>query len=117
MHDLGELAWKNYLEPVFMASATIGVLGYAQLSIPDGNHEYLSMIISVVIITLLYSTMFYSTKFLIKTLFYTGDTKKNEYGKASYKDKIHEEQALNFICLYVLFVLTIGSLYLAVGLL
>ena len=116
MHDLGELAWKKYLEPVFMASATIGVLGYAQLSIPDNEHTYLSLIISIFIITLLYSALFYGVKFMIKTLFYTGDVKKNEYGKAQYKDAMHEEQALNFICLYVLFALTIGLLYLAISL-
>lgn len=117
MHDLGELAWKKYLEPVAMASATIGVLGYALFSIPDEDHAYLSMILSVFIITLFYAALFYGVKFMIKTLFYTGDNKKNEYGKAQYKDVIHEEQALNFICLYALFALTIGLLYLAVGLL
>jgi uncharacterized membrane protein YhaH (DUF805 family) len=117
MHDLGELAWKKYLEPIFMAFATIGILGYAQLSINSEALAYLSMIISVCIITLLYSGMFYSTKFLVKTLFYIGDNKKNEYGKAMYKDEMHEEHALNFICLYALFALTIGALYLAVGLL
>jgi uncharacterized membrane protein YhaH (DUF805 family) len=117
MHDLGELAWKRYLEPIFMAFTTIGILGYAQLSFDSESLAYLSMIISVCIITLLYSAMFYSTKFLVKTLFYIGDSKKNEYGKAMYKDAMHEEQALNFICLYALFALTIGALYLAVGLL
>ncbi len=117
MHDLGELAWKKYLEPIFMAFATIGVLGYAQLSINDETYAYISMLISVCIITLLYSALFYSTKFLVKTLFYIGDTKKNEYGKAMYKDAIYEEQSLNFICLYTLFALTIFALYLAVSLL
>jgi uncharacterized membrane protein YhaH (DUF805 family) len=116
MHDLGELAWKKYLEPVFMASATFGILGYALLSIPDNDHAYLSMLISVFLITLFYSILFYSAKFMIKTLFYTGDSKKNEYGKALFKDEKYEEQALNFICLYILFILTIGTLYLAVGL-
>ena len=116
MHDLGELAWKKYLEPIFMAFATIGILGYAQLSINSEDLAYLSMIISVCIITLLYSGMFYSTKFLVKTLFYIGDNKKNEYGKAMYKDEMHEEQALNFICLYALFALTIVMLYLVVNL-
>jgi uncharacterized membrane protein YhaH (DUF805 family) len=117
MHDLGEIAWKKYLEPIFMAFTTIGILGYAQLSINSETLAYLSMIISVCIITLLYSAMFYSTKFLVKTLFYTGDSKKNEYGKAMYKEAMYEEHALNFICLYILFALTIGILYLAVSLL
>ena len=116
MHDMGELAWKKYLEPVFMASATIGILGYTQLTFDNPNYAYISMLISICIITLFYSALFYGTKFLVKTLFYTGDTKKNEYGKAQYKDAIHEEQALNFICLYILFALTISTLYLAVSL-
>ena len=116
MHDLGELAWKKYLEPICMAAATIGVLGYTQINLSDESYAYLSMILSIFIITLLYSFLFYSTKFMIKALLYRGDTKKNEYGKAMYKDEMHEEQALNFICLYVLFALTIGSLYLVINL-
>lgn len=116
MHDLGELAWKKYLEPVFMASATIGILGYTLLNMDNSSYAYLSMIVSIFVITLFYSVLFYGTKFMIKTLFYTGDSKKNEYGEALYKDAKYEDQSLNFICLYVLFALTIGTLYLAVSL-
>lgn len=115
MHDIGELAWHSNLEPVFMASTTIGILGYTYLTL-NINHAYIAMIISIFIITLFYSVLFYSTKFLIKTLFYRGDTKKNEYGKAQFKDTLHEEQALNFACIYILFAITIASLYIVVSL-
>lgn len=112
MHDLGHLAWRNYLEPVFMGMVVLWILFLSLTYIADTNYVYTALLLNVCFITILYAVGFYGLKFLIMTFFYRGDKEKNRYGEAHYNTDEHEEWALNLSCFYFLFIFTISLLYL-----
>ena len=117
MHDLGKLAWKNYLEPAFMGMVVLWALFLGILYLENWNEIYSWIVLAmgVCFTTTLYAVGYYLLKFLIPTLFYRGDTNINRYGKPQYNTATHEEIALTFSCLYFLFIGTIGLLYLAMA--
>lgn len=115
MHDLNRLAWTNYLEPVFMGGVVLSGINLALSALSNTDYAYTAMLLSACFIALLYGTGFYALKFLIMTLFYRGDAEKNNYGPAGYNDAKHEEEALNISCIYFLFIMTVGLLYLALA--
>lgn len=117
MHDLNKLAWRNYLEPVFMGVVVLSMINLTVASLANTDFAYTIMLLSICFITILYGVGFYGLKFLIMTLFYRGDAGKNNYGPARYNDDEHEERALNLSCWYFLFMGTVGLLYLALALL
>ncbi|MCM1323883.1 MAG: DUF805 domain-containing protein [Acetobacter sp.] len=115
MHDLGKLAWANYFEPMFMSIVAMSLLFFTLLELEKTNYDSIALLLSICFITTFYGAGFYGLKTLITTMFYRGDTKDNEFGTAHYNDDEHETQALNLSCLYFLFILTIGTLYLAIA--
>lgn len=115
MHDLGKLAWANYFEPVFMSVVAMSLLFLTLLELQKTDYEYIAMLLSVCFITTFYGAGFYGLKTLITAMFYRGDTAANQFGEARYNDDEHEAHALNLSCLYFLFVMTIGALYLAIA--
>ena len=117
MHDLNRLAWRNYLEPVFMGVVVLSMINLTVASLANTDFAYTIMLLSICFVTILYGVGFYGLKFLIMTLFYRGDAEKNNYGPARYNDDEHEERALNLSCWYFLFMGTVGLLYLALALL
>ncbi len=117
MHDLNKLAWKNYMEPIFMGCVVISMLFIALTELENTDYAYTALLLSVCFVTILYSVGFYGLKVLIMTMFYRGNTNANEFGAARYNDDTHEEHALNLSCIWALFVLTIGSMWLAFALL
>ena len=117
MHDLNRLAWRNYLEPVFMGVVVLSMINLTVASLANTDFAYTIMLLSICFVTILYGGGFYGLKFLIMTLFYRGDAEKNNYGPARYNDDEHEERALNLSCWYFLFMGTVGLLYLALALL
>lgn len=116
MHDINKLAWKNYMEPIFMGFVVLCMLFIALTELENTDFVYIALLLSVCFVTILYSAGFYGLKVLIMTLFYRGNTKENNYGAAQYNDDTHEEYALNLSCLYFLFILTIALLYLTLAL-
>ena len=117
MHDLNRLAWRNYLEPVFMGVVVLSMINLTVASLANTDFAYTIMLLSICFVTILYGVGFYGLKFLIMTLFYRGDAEKNNYGPARYNDDEHEERVLNLSCWYFLFMGTVGLLYLALALL
>lgn len=115
MHDLGKLAWANYFEPVFMSVVAMSLLFLTLLELQKTDYEYIAMLLSVCFITTFYGAGFYALKTLITAMFYRGDANANQFGDARYNDDEHETHALNLSCLYFLFILTIGALYLAIA--
>ncbi len=116
MHDLNRLAWHNYLEPIFMGVVVLSMINIAINSLTNTDYAYIAMFLSACFIAILYGISFYSLKFLIMTMFYRGDKVKNNYGEPKYTDEEHEEKALNLSCVYFLFIITIGLLYIAIAL-
>lgn len=118
MHDIGKLAWKNYLEPAFMGMVVLWALFLGILYINNWQEAYSWVILAmgVCFTTTLYAVGYYILKFLIPTLFYQGDKEANAYGKSQYNTDEYENVALKFSCLYFLFLGTIGLLYLAIAL-
>jgi len=116
MHDLGHLAWHNYLEPMFMGMVVLWVLFLSLTYIANTDYVYTALLLNVCFITILYAVGFYGFKFLIMTFFYRGELTKNRYGEAQYNTDEHEEWALNLSCFYFLFIFTIGLLYLVFAL-
>lgn len=116
MHDLGHLAWHNYLEPMFMGMVVLWVLFLSLTYIADTNYVYTALLLNLCFVVNLYAIGFYGLKFLIMTFFYRGDLVKNRYGEPQYNTDEHEEWALNLSCLYFLFIFTISLLYLAIAL-
>ena len=118
MHDIGKLAWKNYLEPAFMGMVVLWALFLGILYINNWEEAYSWVILAmgVCFTTTLYAVGYYILKFLIPTLFYQGDKETNAYGKSQYNTDEHENIALKFSCIYFLFIGTIGLLYLAIAL-
>lgn len=114
MHDLGKLAWYGYLEQVFMGVVVMCILMLAVEELENTNFELLILFLSGCFVTFLYSVLYYSLKFLIVTLFYKGDEAKNEYGEARFTEKVYDEFALKLSIFYVLYVMTVGMLYLGV---
>jgi len=112
MHDIGLLAWRNYLEPMFMGMVVLWVLFLSLTYIINTDYVYTALLLNVCFVTILYAVGFYGIKFLIMTFFYRGDKAKNRYGEAQYNTDEHEEWALNLSCFYFLFIFTIGLLYL-----
>lgn len=100
MHDLNRLAWRNYLEPVFMGVVVLSMINLTVASLANTDFAYTIMLLSICFVTILYGVGFYGLKFLIMTLFYRGDAGKNNYGPARYNDDEHEERALNLSCWY-----------------
>lgn len=116
MHDINRLAWQNCLEPAFMGMVVVSMLSIALTELSNTDYSYTALLLGVCFVTTLYSVMFYGLKFVIMTFFYKGNPSLNKYGPAAFNDDIHEELALNFSCLYFLFIATIGLLYLAIAL-
>ena len=115
MHDLGRLAWANYFEPLFMSVVAMSLLFLTLLELQKTDYEYIAILLSVCFITTLYGAGFYGLKTLITAMFYRGNTAANQFGASRYNDEEHEMHALTLSCLYFLFVLTIGALYLAIA--
>ena len=117
MHDIGKLAWKDYLEPAFMGMVVLWALFLGILYIEnwEASYSWVALAMGVCFTTTLYAIGYYLLKFLIPTLFYKGDTGINRYGAPQYNTVAHEEIALKFSCLYFLFIGTIGLLYLAMA--
>lgn len=118
MHDIGKLAWRNYLEPAFMGMVVLWALFLGILYIDGWEEAYTWIVLAMGICftTTLYAVGYYLLKFLIPTLFYQGNPETNPYGKSQYNTTAHEEIALKLSCLYFLFITTIGILYLAMAL-
>lgn len=117
MHDLNKLAWKNYMEPIFMGFVVLSMLFIALTELENTNYAYIALLLSICFCTILYSVGFYGIKVLIMTMFYRGNKSTNEFGAAKYNDDTHEEYALNISCFYFLFILTISTLWLTFALL
>lgn len=117
MHDLGKLAWPNYFEPLFMSVVVLNLLLVALLELDNTDYAYTALCLGVCFVTMIYGAGFYGLKILLMTMFYRGDLKANEFGEPQYNDDEHETQALNLSCLYFLFIITIGLLYLSLALL
>lgn len=117
MHDLGKLAWKNYLEPAFMGMVVLWALFLGALYIDSWDKAYYWVVLAMGICftTTLYAVGYYLLKFLIPTLFYQGNTETSQYGKSQYNTAAYEDLALKFSCIYFLFIATIGILYLAMA--
>ena len=117
MHDLGKLAWKNYLEPAFMGMVVLWALflGILYIESWDAIYSWVVLAMSLCFTTTLYAVGYYLLKFLIPTMFYRGDTNINRYGRPQYNTAPHEEIALTFSCLYFLFIGTIAILYVAMA--
>ena len=111
MHDIGKLAWHNYLEPMFMGVVVLSMLLVAIDEISGTNFGYTVLAMSVCFVTIFYSVLYYGVKFMILTLFKDGDKGDNEYGKARYKEPCYEDFTLKLSVFYVLFIFTIGMLY------
>lgn len=116
MHDINKLAWKNYMEPIFMGFVVLSMLFIALTELENTDYVYIALMLSICFITILYSVGFYGIKVLIMTFFYRGNQADNKYGTVQYNDDIYEEYALNLSCLYFLFVFTIALLYLTLAL-
>ncbi len=114
MHDLGKLAWYGYLEQVFMGVVVMSILMIAIDELMNVNFELLALFLSGCFVTFLYSVLYYSLKFFVVTLFYKGGDVKNEFGEARYVGKIYDEFALKVSIFYMLYIMTVGMLYLGV---
>jgi uncharacterized membrane protein YhaH (DUF805 family) len=115
MHDLGRLAWKKCLEPVFWSMFVISFLTLTIDELVDSDYVNTIILIQICFVTTLYGFLFYSLKFLIMTLFYPGDRTINAYGEGKYNTPQHEEWALNLCCFWGLFVFTVLVLYLVMA--
>ncbi len=111
MHDLNRLAWKGYLEQVVMGIIVLSLLIVGIDELAGTKFEYTILAMAVCFVTILYSVLYYGLKFLIVTLFYKGEDKKNEFGEPKFKSEYDDELALKLSVFYVLFVATIGMLY------
>ena len=111
MHDVGRLAWDNYLKPVFMSMVLLSVLLYTLELLLDTDYANTVILLQVCFMTTVYGMFFYAIKFLIMTLFYEGDKGRNAYGESKYGSAAHEEWALNLCCLWALFIFTVMLLY------
>ena len=112
MHDLGRLAWHGYLEQVFMGVVVLLLLIVGIDELKYTSLEYTMLAMGVCFVTILYSVFYYGLKFLIVTLFYKGNENKNRFGEAKFKSQYDDEFALRLSVFYILFILTIGMLYL-----
>ena len=112
MHDLGRLAWHGYLEQVFMGAVVLWLLIVGIEELKYTSLEYTMLAMGVCVVTILYSVLYYGFKFLIVTLFYKGNENKNRFGEAKFKSQYDDEFALKLSVFYILFILTIGMLYL-----
>lgn len=112
MHDLGLHSWNGYLEPLFKAFIASWLLFLLLTELQNTDFVYTAMLAATANIVMFYAIGFYGIKFLITTLFYSGDKADNQYGKAQYNTDEYENKALNFSCLYFLFITTIGLFYL-----
>ncbi len=111
MHDLNRLAWKGYLEQVVMGMIVLSLLIIGIDELAGTKFEYTILAMAVCFVTILYSVLYYGLKFLIVTLFYKGEDKKNEFGEPKFKSAYDDELALKLTIFYILFVSTIGMLY------
>ena len=111
MHDLDRLAWHGYIEQVFMGVVVLSMLIIGIDELKYTSLEYTLLAMFVCFITILYSVLYYGFKFLIVTLFYKGNEKKNRFGEPKFKSAYDDELALKLTIFYILFVLTIGLLY------
>jgi len=113
MHDIGKAAWKYYLEPLCYGLMTAaGLLIFINALDEIGGYDNSLILLSACFCITLYSIGYYTLKFLITTAFYRGDIADNKFGKTQYNDDEHERLALKFSCFYLLFVSSIGFLYL-----
>lgn len=110
MHDIGLLAWKNYLEQTFMSMIMVWLLFIAIDYASSTDYTNTSILLTVFFITFLYALGYYCLKFLIPTLFYKGDEKQNKYGPSHYNTSTYEALALKFSCFYFLFITTLAVL-------
>lgn len=115
MHDLGRLAWRKCLEPVFWSMFVISFLTLTLDELVDTDYVNTVILLQVCFVTTLYGFLFYSLKFLIMTLFYPGDKTINAYGESAYNTPQHEEWALNLCCFWGLFIMTVMVLYLVIA--
>lgn len=111
MHDLGKIAWDNYLKPVFMSMVLLSVLLYTLDLLIETDYMNTIVLLQVCFVTTLYGMLYYALKFLIMTLFYEGNKGHNSYGNSAYDTELHEEWALKLCCFWILFVMTIMLLY------
>ena len=111
MHDLNRLAWKGYLEQVVMGVIVLSLLIIGIDELAGTKLEYTILAMAVCFVTILYSVLYYGLKFIIVTLFYKGNDKKNEFGEPKFKSDYDDELALKLSIFYILFVATIGMLY------
>ena len=114
MHDLNKLAWRNYLEPVFMGSVTLSMINMTITSLENTAYDFTNLLLSACFIGIFYSVCYYSLKFLIMTLFYPGNPERNDYGDSQFNDKSHEELSLKFCCWYILYMATLFGFYLII---
>ena len=117
MHDIGKLAWKNYLEPAFMGMVVLWALflGIVYINNWEEVYSWVVLAMGICFTTTLYAIGYYLLKFLIPTLFYQGDLEINRFGKPQYNTDKHEEIALKFSCIYFLFIGTICLLYITMA--
>ncbi len=107
MHDIGLLAWKNYLEQTFMSMIMVWLLFIGIDYANNTDYTNTSILLTVFFITFSYALGYYCLKFLIPTLFYKGNEKQNKYGPSHYNTPAHEALALKFSCFYFLFMATL----------
>lgn len=112
LHDLGKVAWANYFEPLFMSVVVTNILFVALLEIEKTNYAYTMLCLGICFITMLYAAGFHGLKILTMTMFYRGQSTTNDFGASQFNDEEHEIQALNLSCIWFLFIITIGLLYL-----
>lgn len=124
IHDVGFLAWKNYLEHTSMSMVTMLMLFLAAIYMEEMEYGINSFLILVAIfvyvffILSVYATGYHSLKFLITTLFYEGNEEQNKYGKApAFNTPYYENIALNLSCIYLLFISTMFLLHMTLFLL
>lgn len=116
MHDLNRLAWKDYLEPVFMGAVVFSALNFAIALLSNTIYAYTTMLLGICTITIFYGVCYHLLKFLVMTLFYRGNLRHNLYGAPKYKGDEYEEPALNLSCIYFLLIATVGLFWLALAL-
>ena len=116
MHDLNRLAWKDYLEPVFMGAVVFSALNFAVILLSNTAYAYTILLLGICMVAIFYGLCFHLLKFLIMTLFYRGNFDHNLYGAPKYKGDEYEEPTLDLSCVYFLLIATVGALYLALAL-
>lgn len=116
MHDLNRLAWKDYLEPVFMGTVVFSALNFAVILLSNTAYAYTILLLGICMVAIFYGLCFHLLKFLIMTLFYRGNFDHNLYGAPKYKGDEYEEPTLDLSCVYFLLIATVGALYLALAL-